>query len=72
MARAQMQKELAKALKETEGALEKIAKEGNIDVGSSMRQRSVSVLVPCAIFGHASFYDFSLFPVLGSWRWPEA
>ena len=72
MARAQMQKELAKTLKETEGALDEIAKEGNIDVSSSMRQRSVSVLFPCAIFGHASFYDFSLFQVSGSWRLPEA
>ena len=43
MARAQMQKDLAKALKQTEGELDQIAREGNIDVASSMRQRSVSV-----------------------------
>ena len=54
-----MKKELAKALKETEGALEKIAKEGNIVVGSSMSQRSVSG------FFHMPYSDmrhFTTFP----------
>ena len=45
MARAQMQKQLAKDLKQTQDALDNIAKEGNIDVGSSMQKRSVSVSV---------------------------
>ena len=61
MARAQMQKDLAKALKQTEGELDQIAREGNIDVASSMRQRSVSV---CFHVPYSDMRHFTTFPCI--------